>query len=52
MTATDEMPGHLARRFQQIAVAVFLAEVERAGHDLTLDDGPWVAARTREWLAA
>ena len=23
-----------------------------AGHDLTLDDGPWVAARTREWLAA
>jgi DNA-binding MarR family transcriptional regulator len=29
------MPGHLARRFQQIAVAVFLAEVEAAGHDLT-----------------
>jgi DNA-binding MarR family transcriptional regulator len=29
------MPGHLARRFQQIAVAVFLAEVERAGFDLT-----------------
>jgi len=24
----NEMPGHLARRFQQIAVAVFLAEVE------------------------
>ncbi len=23
-----------------------------AGHDLTLDDGPWVAARIREWLAA
>jgi DNA-binding MarR family transcriptional regulator len=33
--ATDEMPGHLARRFQQIAVAVFLAEVEGAGYDLT-----------------
>jgi DNA-binding MarR family transcriptional regulator len=31
----DEMPGHLARRFQQIAVAVFLAEVEAAGYDLT-----------------
>jgi len=31
----DEMPGHLARRFQQIAVAVFLAEVEQAGYDLT-----------------
>ena len=31
----DEMPGHLARRFQQIAVAVFLAEVEEAGYDLT-----------------
>jgi MarR family transcriptional regulator, temperature-dependent positive regulator of motility len=29
------MPGHLARRFQQIAVAVFLAEVEAAGYDLT-----------------
>ncbi|MGC2085421.1 MAG: MarR family transcriptional regulator [Bradyrhizobium sp.] len=29
------MPGHLARRFQQIAVAVFLAEVEQAGFDLT-----------------
>jgi MarR family transcriptional regulator, temperature-dependent positive regulator of motility len=31
----DEMPGHLARRFQQIAVAVFLNEVEEAGFDLT-----------------
>lgn len=30
-----EMPGHLARRFQQIAVAVFLAEMEAAGYDLT-----------------
>jgi MarR family transcriptional regulator, temperature-dependent positive regulator of motility len=30
-----EMPGHLARRFQQIAVAVFLTEVEAAGYDLT-----------------
>jgi MarR family transcriptional regulator, temperature-dependent positive regulator of motility len=30
-----DMPGHLARRFQQIAVAVFLAEVEKAGYDLT-----------------
>jgi MarR family transcriptional regulator, temperature-dependent positive regulator of motility len=33
--ATYEMPGHLARRFQQIAVAVFLSEVEGAGYDLT-----------------
>jgi DNA-binding MarR family transcriptional regulator len=32
---THEMPGHLARRFQQIAVAVFLTEVESAGYDLT-----------------
>ncbi|CDZ57987.1 Putative transcriptional regulatory protein, MarR family [Neorhizobium galegae bv. orientalis] len=31
----DDMPGHLARRFQQIAVAVFHAEVDRAGYDLT-----------------
>jgi MarR family transcriptional regulator, temperature-dependent positive regulator of motility len=35
MRAIGEMPGHLARRFQQIAVAVFLAEVEGAGYDLT-----------------
>ena len=35
MTKTEDMPGHLARRFQQIAVAVFLAEVEQAGFDLT-----------------
>jgi DNA-binding MarR family transcriptional regulator len=31
----NDMPGHLARRFQQIAVAVFLAEVGDAGFDLT-----------------
>lgn len=30
-----DMPGHLARRFQQIAVAVFHTEVEEAGYDLT-----------------
>src|SRR5215469_17521376 len=35
MTDTHDMPGHLARRFQQIAVAVFLAEVEDTGYDLT-----------------
>ena len=35
MKDNNEMPGHLARRFQQIAVAVFLAEVEAAGFDLT-----------------
>ena len=31
----NDKPGHLARRFQQIAVAVFHAEVEEAGYDLT-----------------
>ena len=31
----NDMPGHLARRFQQIAVAVFFAEVGEAGFDLT-----------------
>jgi DNA-binding MarR family transcriptional regulator len=31
----NDRPGHLARRFQQIAVAVFHAEVEEAGYDLT-----------------
>jgi DNA-binding MarR family transcriptional regulator len=30
-----DMPGHLARRFQQIALAVFLSEVDQAGYDLT-----------------
>ena len=35
MSNPNEMPGHLARRFQQIAVAVFLTEVESAGFDLT-----------------
>ena len=35
MTDNDHKPGHLARRFQQIAVAVFHAAVEEAGYDLT-----------------
>ncbi|MGY3292140.1 hypothetical protein ACVWWP_005207 [Bradyrhizobium sp. LM3.6] len=35
MKDNSDMPGHLARRFQQIAVAVFLAEVGDAGFDLT-----------------
>ena len=35
MNDNNDMPGHLARRFQQIAVAAFLAEVEDAGFDLT-----------------
>ena len=35
VTDNIDKPGHLARRFQQIAVAVFLAEVGEAGFDLT-----------------
>lgn len=35
MTDNLDKPGHLARRFQQIAVAIFHAEVEEAGYDLT-----------------
>src|SRR4051812_25072605 len=35
VTDHSDKPGHLARRFQQIAVAVFHAEVEAAGFDLT-----------------
>ncbi|MFB9951696.1 MarR family winged helix-turn-helix transcriptional regulator [Rhizobium puerariae] len=35
MRDNNDMPGHLARRFQQIAVAVFHAEAEAAGYDLT-----------------
>ena len=35
MTDNNDKPGHLARRFQQIAVAVFHAAVEEAGYNLT-----------------
>lgn len=35
MRDNNDMPGHLARRFQQIAVAVFLSEVAEAGIELT-----------------
>lgn len=35
MVEIARMPGHLVRRFQQIAVAVFHAEVEALGHDIT-----------------
>jgi DNA-binding MarR family transcriptional regulator len=35
VTDINDKPGHLARRFQQIAVAIFHAEVEGAGYDLT-----------------
>lgn len=35
MSDIGDMPGHLARRFQQIAVALFHAEVGAAGSDLT-----------------
>jgi DNA-binding MarR family transcriptional regulator len=35
VTDIHNKPGHLARRFQQIAVAIFQAEVEEAGYDLT-----------------
>ncbi len=31
----EGMPGHLARRFQQIAVAVFQVEMDRLGCDIT-----------------
>ncbi len=35
VTDNDDKPGHLVRRFQQIAVAIFHAEVDEAGYDLT-----------------
>jgi len=35
VTDNDDRPGHLARRFQQIAAAIFHAEVEGAGYELT-----------------
>jgi DNA-binding MarR family transcriptional regulator len=35
MADTRDKPGHLVRRFQQIAVAIFHGQVEEAGYDLT-----------------
>ena len=35
MMALYDMPGHLIRRMNQISVAVFLQEAQRAGFDLT-----------------
>lgn len=35
MSDTFDMPGHLARRFQQIAVSLFHTEAEARGFDLT-----------------
>ncbi|MEZ2128154.1 MULTISPECIES: MarR family winged helix-turn-helix transcriptional regulator [unclassified Sinorhizobium] len=35
MKDIEDMPGHLIRRFNQIAVAIFHAEVGEAGSDLT-----------------
>lgn len=35
MRENEHMPGHLARRFQQIATSIFHAEVEASGFDLT-----------------
>lgn len=35
VNAIYDMPGHLIRRFQQIAVAIFHGEVSEAGSDLT-----------------
>lgn len=35
MVDNRTMPGHLARRFNQIAVSLFHAEMEALGHDLT-----------------
>jgi DNA-binding MarR family transcriptional regulator len=35
VTDLYDMPGHLVRRFQQVAVAIFHAEVGEAGFDLT-----------------
>jgi DNA-binding MarR family transcriptional regulator len=35
VTDNNNKPGHLARRFQQIAAAIFIYEVEEAGYDIT-----------------
>lgn len=35
MEDLHDLPGHMIRRLQQIAVAIFVAEITAAGHDLT-----------------
>lgn len=35
MTEIERLPGHLARRFQQVAVAIFSEEAKAVGLDLT-----------------
>lgn len=35
MEKLSDMPGHLARRFQQIAVSIFVVEMKKTGYDLT-----------------
>ncbi|MDF0600714.1 MarR family transcriptional regulator [Psychromarinibacter sp. C21-152] len=35
MRTTNDMPGHLVRRFQQAAVAIFYREVAATGYDLS-----------------
>lgn len=35
MPSLRDLPGHLIRRMQQIAVSAFVAEMDRAGQDLT-----------------
>lgn len=47
----DDMPGHLARRFQQIAVAVFQSEMAAIGCDLTpVQYAALVAIRARPMI--
>ncbi|MET3600862.1 MarR family winged helix-turn-helix transcriptional regulator [Martelella mangrovi] len=61
MTNLDDLPGHLIRRLQQIAVSAFMTETGAAGFDLTpvqfavlatLEDNPGIDQATLAGLIA
>jgi DNA-binding MarR family transcriptional regulator len=61
VNSLDDLPGHLIRRLHQIAVSAFVAEVEKAGPDLTpvqyaalhaLDESPGIDQATLAGLIA
>jgi pimeloyl-ACP methyl ester carboxylesterase len=51
-SAADRLVDVRCSRGLALAWRARYAEHPRAVHDLPLDDGPWVAQRVRDWLAA
>ncbi|HXF46085.1 MAG TPA: alpha/beta hydrolase [Burkholderiaceae bacterium] len=51
-SAADRLVDVRCSRALALAWRARYAEHPSAGHDLPLDDGPWVAQRVRDWVAA